>query len=102
MPLEGPLAKLVQDTDFSIFGPLATEDIIDDLRGSAYFVSARNYIACNAQCCGNARANQPYIAQRDVCLAGAAGFRTSAFRISRNCLVSSPRTWSFQPLDREV
>jgi hypothetical protein len=38
---------------------------------------ARNYIACNAQCCGNARANQSYIAQRDVCLAGAAGFETS-------------------------
>jgi hypothetical protein len=68
VPLEGPLAKLVQDSDFSIFGPLATEDIIDDLRGSAYFVSARNCIACNAQSCGNARANQPYIAQRDVCL----------------------------------
>lgn len=40
VPLIGTLKALVATTSFSIFGPMAIEDVLEDLKGTAYYVSA--------------------------------------------------------------
>jgi hypothetical protein len=39
VPLTGALKALVEATSFSIFGPMAIEEILEDLKGTAYYVS---------------------------------------------------------------
>jgi hypothetical protein len=39
VPLTGPLKVLVETTSFAIFGPMAVEDVLKDLEGTAYYVS---------------------------------------------------------------
>lgn len=39
VPLVGTLKAMVEGTAFSIFGPMAIEDVLDDLKGTAYYVS---------------------------------------------------------------
>ena len=39
VPLSGTLKTLVETAPFSIFGPMAIEDVLGDLEGTAYYVS---------------------------------------------------------------
>lgn len=40
VPLVGALKALVESTPFSIFGPMAIEDVLEDLKGTAYYIGA--------------------------------------------------------------